>query len=238
MAMRPCCPPPLFAAHLRLEVRTRASSDHLAGASEAETPPMSPFGAFGVGTPTAPSTTAAAGPAAPPLCSPENLLADKVSKLYVVLISMHGLVRGEAMELGRDPDTGECIALHCASVVHYSLQSAVPALHSCTSCLLKGKLLKQCMQNRKGGQKSANGTCCDRLPSVACYPSAICLGNHLQALICRSVRHSSRFGRPGLFQIVQGPHERWLAQVPPLLHLTLLAAASCCLVPGSMMPLG
>ncbi|KAL3677566.1 hypothetical protein R1sor_027514 [Riccia sorocarpa] len=28
-------------------------------------------------------------------------------KLYIVLISLHGLVRGDNMELGRDPDTGE-----------------------------------------------------------------------------------------------------------------------------------
>ena len=26
--------------------------------------------------------------------------------LYLVLISLHGLVRGERMELGKDPDTG------------------------------------------------------------------------------------------------------------------------------------
>lgn len=31
---------------------------------------------------------------------------DRVPKLYCVLISMHGLVRGEHMELGKDPDTG------------------------------------------------------------------------------------------------------------------------------------
>ena len=30
----------------------------------------------------------------------------RVDKLYVILISMHGLVRGEHMELGRDADTG------------------------------------------------------------------------------------------------------------------------------------
>jgi hypothetical protein len=30
----------------------------------------------------------------------------RVDGLYLVLISLHGLVRGERMELGRDPDTG------------------------------------------------------------------------------------------------------------------------------------
>ena len=30
----------------------------------------------------------------------------RVDGLYIVLISLHGLVRGEAMELGKDPDTG------------------------------------------------------------------------------------------------------------------------------------
>ncbi|CAM6021442.1 unnamed protein product, partial [Sphagnum balticum] len=32
--------------------------------------------------------------------------ADSVKRLYIVLISLHGLVRGENMELGRDSDTG------------------------------------------------------------------------------------------------------------------------------------
>ena len=32
--------------------------------------------------------------------------ANRVDGLYIVLASMHGLVRGTAMELGRDPDTG------------------------------------------------------------------------------------------------------------------------------------
>jgi sucrose-phosphate synthase len=35
-----------------------------------------------------------------------SLTADRVPKLYCVMISMHGLVRGDAMELGKDPDTG------------------------------------------------------------------------------------------------------------------------------------
>lgn len=35
-----------------------------------------------------------------------TLTAERVPKLYCVLISMHGLVRGDAMELGKDPDTG------------------------------------------------------------------------------------------------------------------------------------
>jgi sucrose-phosphate synthase len=33
-----------------------------------------------------------------------------VHRLYVVLISMHGLVRGENMELGKDADTGGQVA--------------------------------------------------------------------------------------------------------------------------------
>jgi hypothetical protein len=37
---------------------------------------------------------------------PTTLGAERSPKLYCVLISMHGLVRGEAMELGKDPDTG------------------------------------------------------------------------------------------------------------------------------------
>lgn len=37
---------------------------------------------------------------------PKDLLENRVDGLYVCLISLHGLVRGERMELGKDPDTG------------------------------------------------------------------------------------------------------------------------------------
>ena len=49
-------------------------------------------------------------PVESPLSSPVLEAADlwehRVDRLYIILISMHGLVRGEGMELGRDPDTG------------------------------------------------------------------------------------------------------------------------------------
>jgi sucrose-phosphate synthase len=44
---------------------------------------------------------------AAPITNPQ-LTKQRVPKLYCVLISMHGLVRGEHMELGKDPDTGGC----------------------------------------------------------------------------------------------------------------------------------
>lgn len=36
----------------------------------------------------------------------DPLTIQRVEGLYIVLISLHGLVRGNRMELGRDPDTG------------------------------------------------------------------------------------------------------------------------------------
>lgn len=47
----------------------------------------------------------------PTFTEPQNQQAEerfhtRIDKLYVILISMHGLIRGEAMELGRDADTG------------------------------------------------------------------------------------------------------------------------------------
>ena len=33
-------------------------------------------------------------------------MQNRVDGLYIVLISMHGLIRGQHMELGRDADTG------------------------------------------------------------------------------------------------------------------------------------
>ncbi len=42
----------------------------------------------------------------PPQESDKDLFEGRVDGLYLVLISLHGLVRGERMELGKDPDTG------------------------------------------------------------------------------------------------------------------------------------
>jgi hypothetical protein len=62
------------------------------------------------------ATLAAAGQQAQQLLlgsggSSSSLSADRVPKLYMVLISLHGLVRGEAMELGKDADTGGQVGL-------------------------------------------------------------------------------------------------------------------------------
>ena len=37
----------------------------------------------------------------------------RVDGLYLVLISLHGLVRGDRMELGKDPDTGGQVLPRC-----------------------------------------------------------------------------------------------------------------------------
>lgn len=52
------------------------------------------------------SPTAPGSPSAGEIAFHSTLTAERVPKLYCVLISMHGLVRGDAMELGKDPDTG------------------------------------------------------------------------------------------------------------------------------------
>jgi hypothetical protein len=36
----------------------------------------------------------------------DPILIEQIPRLYIILISLHGLVRGDRMELGRDPDTG------------------------------------------------------------------------------------------------------------------------------------
>ncbi len=44
----------------------------------------------------------------------------RVDGLYLVLISLHGLVRGERMELGKDPDTGGQVKVLTASHRHFA----------------------------------------------------------------------------------------------------------------------
>lgn len=49
--------------------------------------------------------------------SPQDVSAffdRRVDGLYIILISLHGLVRGDQMELGKDPDTGGQVGLHLA----------------------------------------------------------------------------------------------------------------------------
>lgn len=36
----------------------------------------------------------------------KDLFQGRLDGLYITLISLHGLVRGDRMELGKDPDTG------------------------------------------------------------------------------------------------------------------------------------
>lgn len=52
------------------------------------------------------SCDGAASPSSVSGMAPRNPFAGRVDKLYLVLISLHGLVRGQNMELGKDADTG------------------------------------------------------------------------------------------------------------------------------------
>lgn len=44
-----------------------------------------------------------------------DLFENRVDGLYIILISMHGLIRGEKMELGKDADTGGQVSCSCLS---------------------------------------------------------------------------------------------------------------------------
>ncbi|KAI7730387.1 LOW QUALITY PROTEIN: hypothetical protein M8C21_027409, partial [Ambrosia artemisiifolia] len=50
---------------------------------------------------------------------------NKERKLYIVLISLHGLIRGENMELGRDSDTGGPVKYVDAAILHQSLMKRI-----------------------------------------------------------------------------------------------------------------
>lgn len=59
-----------------------------------------------------------------------QVTGDRLPKLYCVLISMHGLVRGEHMELGKDPDTGGQV--RCCT----SMTAAAAATNERCTCML------------------------------------------------------------------------------------------------------
>lgn len=83
------------------------------------------------------SPVAPGSPVAGELVVHTSLTADRVPKLYCVLISMHGLVRGDAMELGKDPDTGGqvCVVAVCVCVSLAWVQGLLPAHSPCGSAL-------------------------------------------------------------------------------------------------------
>lgn len=73
------------------------------------------------------SPVAPGSPVAGELVVHTTLTADRVPKLYCVLISMHGLVRGDAMELGKDPDTGGQVRVVAVCVSLAWVQGLLPA---------------------------------------------------------------------------------------------------------------
>ncbi len=94
------------AAAAAAELLSESSDDAAAGgggggAAASADGPGTPLPGLG-GSPTA------GGLLAPPPDADEglNLGEGRVPRLYCVLISMHGLLRGDRMELGKDPDTG------------------------------------------------------------------------------------------------------------------------------------
>jgi hypothetical protein len=69
-----------------------------------------------------------------------------VDKLHLVLVSAHGLVRGDNMELGRDADTGGQVRLSWYRYTHRDVRAArtrsgaikkACALDSCCRCSLE-----------------------------------------------------------------------------------------------------
>lgn len=56
-----------------------------------------------------------------------NPFAGRVDKLYLVLISLHGLVRGQNMELGKDADTGGQVRVVCPALLLLSCARPVAA---------------------------------------------------------------------------------------------------------------
>ena len=64
----------------------------------------------------------------------------RVDGLYLVLISLHGLVRGERMELGRDPDTGGQVRFYPVAIFNIAVnanrdeRAHVKGLCLCSSC--------------------------------------------------------------------------------------------------------
>ena len=84
--------------------------------------PITPLSPFVLSTPpTSLKGLPSAGGAVDPL------LVDAFPRLYIVLISLHGLVRGSKMELGRDADTGGQVRTNSMDSLHLG---APPHFHS------------------------------------------------------------------------------------------------------------
>lgn len=107
--------------------------------------------------------------------------------LYIILISLHGLVRGDRMELGKDPDTGGQVQLCCVWLV---------CTHSdCPEILIHGT--------------HSDWPCplCLRVPSsvvcfIPCWSWLLCITNNVASVrLCTKVRQAvqKHLHQPALF---------------------------------------
>lgn len=119
-ASQPSAPPSLKALNIPSDPSARRTVSNNVSTNASACSSATAAVAAGLSGPFA----AASGPLFSALLAPtqasggdEVLSASRHPRLYIVLISLHGLVRGENMELGKDPDTGGQVGLHCKNTL-------------------------------------------------------------------------------------------------------------------------
>jgi hypothetical protein len=65
----------------------------------------------------------------------QDVFEGRIDGLYIILISLHGLVRGDRMELGKDPDTGGQVCVptgqSLGDVYVAQIHTSLPVCHTC-----------------------------------------------------------------------------------------------------------
>jgi sucrose-phosphate synthase len=131
-----------------------------------------------------------------PMATPQP---QRLGRLYVVMISLHGLVRGDRMELGRDSDTGGQVKYVVELARAMALHPAVHRVDLLTRLIRDPRVdpeygvEEECI-SREGREKDLGGAYIVRLPCgpVHKYVHKEALWPHVREFADRGIAHVSR----------------------------------------------
>ncbi|KAA6420901.1 MAG: Sucrose-phosphate synthase [Trebouxia sp. A1-2] len=124
----------------------------------------------------------------------------RVDGLYIILISLHGLVRGQQMELGKDPDTGGQIKYVVELASALAKHPAVYRVDLLTRLIKDPKVAKEygqeeeCILKPEGAENDLGGAYIVRLPCgpVDQYIRKEKLWPHVREFADRGIAHAKR----------------------------------------------
>ncbi len=127
------------------------------------------------------------------ICSGGGMAESRAEGLYLMLISVHGLIRGERLELGRDPDTGGQIQYAVELTRALAADPAVDRVDLLTRQIIDPAVSTDYAEPEEA---IADGAYIIRLPcGPRRYLRKELLWPHLDAFVDNALQHARRVGR-------------------------------------------